>query len=59
MYQVMLVLLTMGFCYGIKQPMLAIYRGNNKIRTYEYAIAKEKAYKKKMEELEAAEEEEE
>lgn len=42
-------------CYAIMEPCLYFYRANNVHRTYEAAIKKEKAHKKKLREAEEAE----
>ena len=57
LWQVLLFSIAFVGFYMVRQPILAIYKANNKNRTYEAAMVKEKAYKKKMRELEEAEEE--
>jgi hypothetical protein len=48
-----------GLCFGIWSvfyfPVLSLYQANNKHRTYEAAMAREKAYKKAQREKELAE----
>lgn len=48
-----------GLCFSIWSaiyfPVLTLYQSNNKHRTFEAAIAKEKAYKKAQREKELAE----
>lgn len=39
------------------EPFLYVYRLNNRHRTYEAAMVKERAHKKKLKDLEDAEEE--
>lgn len=57
MWQVFIVSCTVVTFYMIKLPFLYIYRSNNAHRSFATAKAKEIAYKKKMRELEEAEEE--
>lgn len=56
MWQVFIVFCCFTTYHMIRQPFLYFYRMNNKHRTYATAKAKEVAYKKKMRELEEAEE---
>ena len=58
MWQAFIVFLCFASFHAIYDPWLTIYRSNNTHRTYEAAMAKEKAHKKKLKELEKAEEEE-
>jgi hypothetical protein len=52
-------MLIFGICftsyYVIKEPMVAFYKFNNTGRTYEAAMTKERAHKKKLREIEEAE----
>lgn len=48
MWQVFIFGLAFTMYYAIYTPFVAIYQSNNKHRTYEAAIAKEKAHKKKL-----------
>jgi hypothetical protein len=54
-YQVFVFGLCFGIWSGIFFPVLSIYQTNNKHRTYEAAMAKERAYKKAQKEKELAE----
>jgi hypothetical protein len=58
LYQVLVFGLAFGFWAAIYFPTLYVYRSNNKHRTYEAAIAKERAHKKKLKELEKQAEDE-
>ena len=57
MWQIFIVSVAAFTYYLVEIPMLSIYQANNKHRTFEAAMNREKAYKKKMRELEEAEEE--
>lgn len=59
MWQVLIVACCAFTFYSVKLPFLYVYQKNNEHRSYAVAKAKEVAYKKKMRELEAAEEGEE
>lgn len=54
MYQVFMFGLVFGIWASFYYPVLFVYQANNKHRTYDAAIAKEKAYKKLQREKEAA-----
>lgn len=56
LYQFFIFGLTFGLWATFYYPTLYVYQANNKHRTYEAAITKERAHKKKLRELEAAEE---
>ena len=58
MWQAFIVFLCFASFHAIYDPWLIIYRSNNTHRTYEAAMTKERAHKKKLRELEKAEEEE-
>lgn len=55
MWQIFIFGLAFSMYYAIVIPTLAIYKSNNKHRTYEAAMIKERAHKKKLKELEDAE----
>ena len=55
MWQVLLFSIAFVGFYMVREPILAIYKANNRHRTYNAAMAKEKAHKKKLRELEEAE----
>ena len=57
LYQVFVFGLTFGFWAAIYFPTLYVYRSNNIHRTYEAAMIKERAHKKKLRDLEKLEEE--
>ena len=58
-WQIFIFGLTITFFHMLYDPFLYFYRLNNKHRTYEAAMVKEKAHQKKLREAEEAEEAEE
>ena len=52
MWQVFIFSTSFVMYYTIYIPFVAVYQSNNAHRTYEAAITKEKAHKKKLRELE-------
>jgi len=54
-YQIFIFGLSFGLWATFYYPMLWIYQANNKHRTFQAAIAKEKAFKRAMREKEQAE----
>lgn len=57
LYQVFVFSIAFGIWAGITYPVLYVYQSNNKHRTFAAAIAKERAHKKKLRELEKQAEE--
>ena len=55
-YQIFIFGLTFGIWASIYFPCLWIYQANNKSRGFEAAITKERAHKKKLRDIEEAEE---
>ena len=58
MWQVFIVFICFATFHLVYDPILTIYKSNNTHRTFEAAIAREKAHKKKLRELEKSQEEE-
>lgn len=54
MYQVFMFGLVFGLWATFYYPVLHVYQANNKHRTYEAAMTKERAFKKLQKEKEAA-----
>ena len=54
MWQIFIFSTAFVMYYSIYTPLVAIYQSNNKHRTYDAAITKEKAHKKKLKDLEDA-----
>lgn len=56
MWQVFVFGLAFTFYYTITIPFITVYQSNNNHRTFESAMIKERAHKKKLKEIEDAEE---
>ena len=52
MWQALICGMSIAIYFMFYSPMVALYKANNKHRTYEAAIAKEKAHKRKLKEQE-------
>lgn len=56
MWQFVILFFAFASLHVCYDPLLAIYRSNNTHRTYQAAMVKERAHKKKLREMEEAEE---
>ncbi len=54
MWHVVIVGIAFAWMHVFYDPIKAIYKANNYHRSYEFAIAKERAHKKKLEAEESA-----